>query len=72
MTTFIASDNRPVNIIIRYKDGTQKTVVGYGVDNICGLLQIDLASGETHTEDANDVKSILFHGRTVWTSKGVQ
>jgi len=68
----IISDNRPVNIIIRYKDKTQKTLVGYEIDDMDGLLEITLASGATYMEDSNNVKTILFHGRTVWTSKGVQ
>lgn len=68
----IISDNRPVNIIIRYKDKTQKNLVGYEIDDMDGLLEITLASGATYTEDSSNVKTILFHGRTAWTGREVQ
>ena len=67
----IACDNKPVNVIIRYKDGAQKTVVGYNVDEIAGLLIVTTKDND-FTEEAEKIKSVLFNGVKVWEEKMVK
>lgn len=67
----IACDNRPVNVIIRYKDGTQKTIVGYNVDDMAVLLIVTTEYND-FTEEAEKIKTVLFNGVKVWETKMVK